>query len=71
MKPYFRHKAFTSNGGSLRFDLWKHGIVDILSFPIKQPTMELTIPLSYLTFFLSLSPPSYLWNRKLEIAELW
>ena len=70
MKPTFPYEAFTSNGGSLRFDLWKHGIVDILSFPIKKhPTMEISIPLSYLT--LPLSPPSYLWIRKSEIAELW
>ena len=70
MKRVFLHKVFPSNGGSLRFDLWKHGIVDILSFPIKKhPTMEITIPLSYLT--LPLSPPSYLWIRKSEIVELW
>ena len=54
MKPDFRHEGFTSNDGSLRFDLWKHGIVDILSIPIKHPAMELNTPLSYLTFFLSL-----------------
>ena len=36
----------------------------------KTSFMEIAIPLS---FFLSpsLSPPSYLWNRNLEIAELW
>ena len=56
MKPAILLEGFTSNGGSLRFDLWKHGIVDNLSFPIKQPTMEIIFPLSDITLFISLPP---------------
>ena len=55
MKPTFLYEAFPSYGGSLRFDLWKHGIVDILSFPTKYPTMEITFSF-ILSNFLSLSP---------------
>ena len=53
-------------GGSLRFDLWKRGIVEILSFLIKHSTVEI----SFLCLFLaSLSPPFFVDSKIVESAD--
>ena len=59
-------KLFASKGGSLRFDLWKHGIVEIVSFLIKHSTVEI----SFLCLFLaSLSPPFFVDSKIVESAD--
>ena len=41
-KLAFLQNAFTSKGGCVSFDLWKHGIVEILSFSTKHYFVEPT-----------------------------
>ena len=65
-KLAFLKKIFASKGGSLRFDLWKRGIVEILSFLIKHSTVEISFV--YLSLA-PLSPPSVMDLKIVEIAD--
>ena len=66
MKPAILLEGYTSNGGSLRFDLWKHGIVDILSFRIQHSTVE---TMFYYLFLAPLSHPFFVDLKIVEIAD--